>query len=547
MKHYAARLSPLLLAIAAAVSGLLLLFAGLKPASGSPAVPATTFVVDTLSDSGPGSLRQAILDANAAPGADLIEVSAVGVVHLLSALPQITGSVAIQGPGADQFAIDGGDALRVLDIAGADVTIGGLTIQRGYAAGASPHGGGIRSSGNLTLSHVALLSNTAQSQGGGLQAAGSLVIVDSLFGNNHSNSGTGGALRSGNMTTINDTVFLGNSAAGDGGAVYALGTLLIDNGRFEENECLAGSCDGGALFSFGQTTLNNTDFLSNTAQDQGGGAAAPGFLSVVDSRFTGNRAVFGAGGGLFTQNTAMVQGAAFTGNTARGAGGGIYALGALALTRTTFDGNESTLAAGGGLSVSGPVAISSTQFLRNVAVEGGAIYHANLGSGSIVNSLLAGNWAVSGRGAALLLASPAFFNVVHTTIADGTGAAGSAIEVMTGTTSITNIIVVSHTVAISNSGGTVSQDYNLLFGNGADTLGPVAGGAHNASGSPAFIASALDNYHLGPASAAIDTGADAGITGDYDGESRPLGAGFDIGFDEAGYHRLYLPLAARRP
>src|SRR5438128_1636571 len=35
----------------------------------------STFMVENLADGGPGSLRQAILDANALPGADLIRVA----------------------------------------------------------------------------------------------------------------------------------------------------------------------------------------------------------------------------------------------------------------------------------------------------------------------------------------------------------------------------------------------------------------------------------------------------------------------------------------
>ncbi|HEX7773202.1 MAG TPA: hypothetical protein VF435_12325 [Pyrinomonadaceae bacterium] len=39
---------------------------------------ATTFVVTNANDSGPGSLRQAILDANANPGADVINFNITG-------------------------------------------------------------------------------------------------------------------------------------------------------------------------------------------------------------------------------------------------------------------------------------------------------------------------------------------------------------------------------------------------------------------------------------------------------------------------------------
>ena len=59
------------------------------------------FAVTTNADAGAGSLRQALLSANAAPGADSIEfnIPAAGVqtINLASALPAITGTVAIKG------------------------------------------------------------------------------------------------------------------------------------------------------------------------------------------------------------------------------------------------------------------------------------------------------------------------------------------------------------------------------------------------------------------------------------------------------------------
>jgi hypothetical protein len=68
---------------------------------------AATFSVTSTGDAGAGSLRQAILDANAAAGADTIEFNIVGSgVHTIvpaTALPPITGAVTIDGytqPGA---------------------------------------------------------------------------------------------------------------------------------------------------------------------------------------------------------------------------------------------------------------------------------------------------------------------------------------------------------------------------------------------------------------------------------------------------------------
>ncbi len=64
----------------------------------------STFSVLNLQNSGPGSLRQAILDANAHPGADTINFSVAGTIRLTTApLPTITGSVDIDGTTAPNF------------------------------------------------------------------------------------------------------------------------------------------------------------------------------------------------------------------------------------------------------------------------------------------------------------------------------------------------------------------------------------------------------------------------------------------------------------
>lgn len=76
------------------------------------ALVASIFTVTTLADSGAGSLRQAILDANAAPGFDHIDFAVAGVIRVgASALPAITDGVAINGTTAPGYA--GSPVIRV--------------------------------------------------------------------------------------------------------------------------------------------------------------------------------------------------------------------------------------------------------------------------------------------------------------------------------------------------------------------------------------------------------------------------------------------------
>ena len=92
----------------------------------------------------------------------------------------------------------------------------------------------------------------------------------------------------------------------------------------------------------------------------------------------------------------------------------------------------------------------------------------------------------------------------------------------TGTVNITDTIIASYTVGISNTGGTVYQDYNLLFN--APTSGTVTSGTHSITGTdPLFRNPASDDYHLTAASPAIDAGTNAGVTTDLDG-TRDLSA-----------------------
>ena len=98
----------------------------------------STFLVTNLADSGPGSLRQAILDANASPGTDTIAFNIPGggvhTITPLSALPFLTDPVMIDGytqPGTRPNTLaDGTNAVLLVELDGsaAGLTTNGLNV-----------------------------------------------------------------------------------------------------------------------------------------------------------------------------------------------------------------------------------------------------------------------------------------------------------------------------------------------------------------------------------------------------------------------------------
>jgi hypothetical protein len=78
------------------------LAASLLPAASALAL---SYPVTNLNDSGAGSLRQAILDANSHSGADSIPIETTGTIELETALPSINGDVTIAGPGAGSLTV----------------------------------------------------------------------------------------------------------------------------------------------------------------------------------------------------------------------------------------------------------------------------------------------------------------------------------------------------------------------------------------------------------------------------------------------------------
>ena len=95
-----------------------------------PALPANIIVVTNTSDSGPGSLRDALAVANDGDTIDATSVS--GTILLTSGHLNVDKDVTISGPGAANLAVDGNAQSLVFNVnLVKTVTIFGLTVTNG--------------------------------------------------------------------------------------------------------------------------------------------------------------------------------------------------------------------------------------------------------------------------------------------------------------------------------------------------------------------------------------------------------------------------------
>ena len=66
--------------------------------------PTPTLIVTNTNDSGPGSLRQALADAN---DGDIIGFAVTGTIGLTSGELLVAKNITISGPGAENLAVNG--------------------------------------------------------------------------------------------------------------------------------------------------------------------------------------------------------------------------------------------------------------------------------------------------------------------------------------------------------------------------------------------------------------------------------------------------------
>lgn len=375
-----------------------------------PRLALATFFVAPLADAlGIGTLRQAVLQANATAGADTIvlrpgtfalSLAGAGEDAANAGDLDIVGKLTIRGAGQWATVLDAsalGD--RALDLLGGDLTLEDMTIRGGRAE----QGGGVRvQDGNLTIVSCRFLENTAAGvagstgQGGGVyQDGGVLVVQRSEFRGNRALGGEKGGNAEGGAVCLVDATanfsassFLRNQALGatsdtgpvdqggtaSGGAVVALHTTVTVSGSvFRQNLSRGGDGADGveeandagegfggalALTAGASLTLGHSILQDNVAQGgKGGNGPAHG---------TGN---VGRGGAIFIafDSTASIDASVLMRNAAIGGAGGEGGFRAPPETEH-FGGN----AQGGAVCafIGSRVSVTNSSLLSNRAVGG---------------------------------------------------------------------------------------------------------------------------------------------------------------------------------
>ncbi len=409
-----------------------------------------------------------------------------------------------------------------------------VTSGNAYAAG-------IRASGNftLTLEDSLLAHNVAR--------------VDSpSFGNVYG----GYVYLNGGNTVIRRTQFLTplgtvRSYAGysRGGGIYATGsgTLSIEDSQISSINVYGdrNSLGGGLYLNNNHTIIQNTVITNNSATDEWGGDTRGGGIyvaggvtaAITNSVIERNRArgyihaINTKGGGIYSAGTLHLSGSRVrnnfiqpSGSGADGRGAGIYIASGIAnITNSVVNNNEITSTThpeyGGGIYIdAGQVKIINTLIMGNRAIlttsssNGGGIYVGG-GAVSLINNTIVGNQVGNNGGGV-------YFNAVG---------------------SITNTIVVSNTAEANGGGiyqgaGSISLSFNDVWGNSNNYYPAAITGTNDISVNPLFIDYTGDepsDYHLTANSLCINAGTPNGAPDDdFDGDLRPAGTGYDIGFDE---------------
>jgi hypothetical protein len=267
---------------------------------------AATYTVTNANDSGAGSLRDAINQANATPVADTINFSSSldgQTITLLSALPNLAnnGTLTITGNGATNTIISGSNAFRVLRVsAGANVIINGVTVRDARGGG---FGAAISSSAiSLTINDSAITNNVSTGTGSALAVSFGAAILNRVTISNNSGGNVSGIYLQDGTLNINDSTISGNTGG------WADVIRVFDGGGTTTLTMVNSTISGNT------STFNNAGITLQT-----GNSAATSIVNLTNCTITNNsvsgnttRAAIwlqpGAGTNVLNLNNTIVSG-----------------------------------------------------------------------------------------------------------------------------------------------------------------------------------------------------------------------------------------------
>jgi CSLREA domain-containing protein len=435
-------------------------------------VMLSNLVVINLNDSGPGSLRDMIGQADAAPNSTnqvLFQSGLTGTISLTSEL-HITSSMTVTySDGATgTLTINAQGASRVLEVdSSAQVVFGAPDASEQtvtLTGGKGTSGGAILNSGNLTLVGCIITGNSASFEGGGIYNAGTLSLEATTVTANSATGGGGGItnLSTGTLTQIQGAI-TGNQAGsgvnpGDGGGIENSGTASLYSVTIASNKA---TTVGAGISNSGTLTLYGGSVSTNQAAHSGGGiyngrVAGSANLIVTtddsgplpDCSISGNTATE-FGGGLFNagNGNASLTSATIINNAAAG-GGGIYDVAGGTISTASCTISINSAADGAGIESLGPITLGSTVVSSNVATgDGGGIQ--TTGTLTLNASTVSGNKAGGDGGG---IQATAALNLSSCTVSNNNaGGNGGGIQALV-TLSLTDSTVSGNTSA-DNGGG----------------------------------------------------------------------------------------------
>ena len=268
----------------------------------STSAEVSSKVVTNGNDSGVGSLRQVVADAQ--PGATVSFASDIKTVILDGGEIVIDKDLTIEG----NVTIDASTNSRIFTVSsGTTVILKDLTLTNGKVA---QDGGGVSNLGTLTLQGDASISgNSASNYGGGVYNEGVLTLQDSSSISNNSADYGGGVLAYSSTFTVTDNASIsGNTARINGGGVFiSLSSTFTLSGSAGISSNTAGADGGGVHNRYDTVTLNDSASISGNMAVRGGGVMNErGTLQLSGNSNISDNAATDSGGGVYNFSGTLI-------------------------------------------------------------------------------------------------------------------------------------------------------------------------------------------------------------------------------------------------